>query len=235
MLQKSRSCAHIPPTVARSSKRRVVKLPRTWACTQGSGSPSPSGRLTVDDSRRRDLPLRAAQKVCHSLDVNCGPRSDTTSLGIPWRRNTCCTSSSPVSAAVGTFRRGTKCANLAVNYSHDYCVSLPRIPSQGHTIRRSAVREQPRLSYPRCAPPTWTAGLDLDEITQVRWWTVPWEDSLSFLRPWKRGGAWRWALSAAPPLCCSCGWNDGRSWRILRIARAASWWSGPATQSPPEF
>src|SRR5579859_874498 len=45
-----------------------------------------------------------------NLEVNCCPRSETTSLGSPWRRNTFLTYSAAVCSAVTSDLVGMKCA-----------------------------------------------------------------------------------------------------------------------------
>lgn len=81
--------------------------------------------------------LRAAQD-CHTWEVNCGLRSDTISLGMPWRRKTCLISSSPVSAAMGIFDRGIKWAAFE---KQSTMVNITVCPSDGRSPRRCEARD----------------------------------------------------------------------------------------------
>lgn len=64
----------------------------------------PYDRLTVAPKWEQN----SRQKV----EVNCGPRPETTSTGSPCRRKTCCNISSAISLADRSLDRGMKCAIL---------------------------------------------------------------------------------------------------------------------------
>jgi len=52
------------------------------------------------------------QNSLQKTEINCGPRTDTTSAGRPCRQNTCSSINWAVSLAVGNLGKGTKCAIL---------------------------------------------------------------------------------------------------------------------------